>query len=93
MDDAISTLGAAFAAIWGTQFIPSPYMADCKQFRFPKSKKARVRKKWAKRTENWRMVPWPHLMQMGNTFLGHPATIAKVKARIAKEERPCLTSD
>lgn len=35
------------------------------QFRFPKSKRKRIRKKWAKRPENWRTVAVPVFMHIG----------------------------
>lgn len=30
------------------------HLPECEQFRFPRSKKRRIRKKWAARPENWR---------------------------------------
>lgn len=41
------------------------------QFRFPKSKKRRIRNKWAKRPENWR--PMRRAMIMGDMVLMHPS--------------------
>jgi len=35
-------------------------MVQFTQFRFPRSKKVRVRKKWAKRQENWRFKDVSH---------------------------------
>ena len=61
----------------GFKIIESPHMADRVQVRFPRSKKRRIRKKWAKRPDNWRDVPWDHYLIAhglgGQTFvLMHP---------------------
>jgi hypothetical protein len=38
---------------------PMRFLPLEEQIRFPRSKKKRIRKKWAKRPENWRVVPDP----------------------------------
>lgn len=35
----------------GFQLVAQPFMADQKQVKFPRSKKKRIQKKWAKRPE------------------------------------------
>ena len=43
------------------------------QFRYPVSKKRRIRKKWAGRERNFRRVPDPNIYEMGKgTFICHP---------------------
>jgi len=49
----------------------SDYCQDFVQFRFPKSKKRRIRQKWAKRIENYRTVPSKDFKMMGDTLIGH----------------------
>lgn len=49
------------------------------QFRFPRSKKKRVRAKWAKRECNVRYEP--QILQAGNTYFVHPA----IYERLARE--------
>lgn len=61
------------------------------QFRFPRSKKKRIRNKWAKRDENYRWTPTAY--RMGDTFIAHPSWVARLRAEmvdnIQKEiERP-----
>jgi hypothetical protein len=56
--------------------------AMIEQFRFPKSRKKRIRKKWAKRPQNWR----PDLKKtyvMGDTVICHPILAAKLRAHLA----------
>lgn len=58
--------------------IPSLHLQE--QFRFPRSKKKRIRTKWAKRPENWRpahQVYWDALT--GNAY-AHPQLIDKLEA-------------
>ena len=37
-----------------------------KQFRFPKSKKVRIRKKWAKKNNNYKLVEVSKIVYIGN---------------------------
>jgi hypothetical protein len=52
-----------------------------KQFRFPLSKRRRIRAKWAKREFNLRHLPDPnvYVMKQQGLMVGHPATIAKLR--------------
>lgn len=52
------------------------------QFRFPRTKNRRIRKKWAARPENFR--PYPHFFHIaGFGYIGHPQTIARFNAFIS----------
>ncbi len=56
-------------------------MVDRRQVRFPRSKKKRIRRKWAKQLRNWRSVPQDviykvHGKGLYETWVMHPA-IAK----------------
>lgn len=56
----------------------SPNIRQLRQFRFPRSKKKRIRRKWAKRPENSRFFPW--VVKMGrDTYLMHPEFYARLK--------------
>ena len=50
------------------------------QWRFPRSKRVRIRKKWAKRQENFRVYPafWK---VKGVGILAHPEAVAMLKAK------------
>ncbi len=53
------------------------------QFRFPRSRKQRIRAKWAKRPENFR----PDLKRgymMGDTFICHPIFAAQLRLQLAR---------
>jgi hypothetical protein len=56
--------------------------AICEQFRFPRSKKKRIRKKWAKRPENWRVVPDPSYVFNVSTLDLHRGPIVMEPPRI-----------
>lgn len=51
---------------FGVEFkiLEDPMMADRVQFRFPRTKKRRIRKKWSKRPENYKIVPWPKVYRI-----------------------------
>lgn len=59
---------------------PSPLMVQKVrvQFRFPKSKKKRIRIKWAKRPENWKVADKHFAVQIGNKLMVSPAIYQKL---------------
>jgi hypothetical protein len=56
--------------IHGLDIIQSAAAIDYVQFRFPRSKKKRIRIKWSKRPDNHRETPTA--IQLGNTIMVHP---------------------
>lgn len=50
-----------------------------KQFRFPRSKKRRIRNKWAKQPKNFKAWLEPRAYQIGNKIIAHPALIAQIR--------------
>ena len=85
------TGGSGVFGIFEMPFIACNYMEDWKQFRFPRSKKRRIKKKWWKESRNFRMVPQKKIFQVGNSFYAHPENVdefwrqmeAKASASIA----------
>jgi hypothetical protein len=67
--------------LYGINLIVSPSLAitDRVQFRFPRSKKARIRKKWSKRQENFKSVHRDQCFKMGNTIVCSPGFCAKIQ--------------
>jgi len=49
------------------------------QYRFPKSKRRRIRKKWSKDSKNWRIVPDDTIYIMGNRAICHPKMLIELK--------------
>lgn len=72
----------------GLQILESNHCADTRQFRFPRSKKKRIRKKWEKRPENYRRVPWKYAIHdtRSGLMVMHPLMAAELRRTIA--ERP-----
>ncbi len=64
----------------GLQIIESSNLVI--QFRKPISKKRRIRKKWAKRKENWR--PDRNAYRMGNSILVHPIMATAIRHELSK---------
>lgn len=62
------------------------------QFRFPRSKKVRIRRKWAKNPRNWRGTADPKIYKMGDTYYMHPDTWEKVQREIERENRRIFVS-
>ena len=52
---------------------------EFKQFRFPKSKKFRIRKKWAKRLCNYRIMKTEVAIKHGNKVYVSPETYERIK--------------
>lgn len=57
--------------------IKSIHCVERRQTRFPKSKKFRIRKKWAKREANHIYIP--KAFQMGDTFYMHPTIYEQLR--------------
>ena len=70
--------------LFGIKVIVNENMADWKQVKFPRSKKRRIRKKWAKDRKNYRLIPWETVYQMGDTVVMHPMMLARLKKELDK---------
>ena len=70
----------------GFKVLTNPYMAttEYRQVRFPRSKKRRIRRKWAKQAKNFRTVDVANVFAMGNTLVMHPATLEKLKEKLLR---------
>lgn len=65
-----------------------PALQEWKQIRFPRSKRARIRKKWRKRQENWGFVAKPPVFYMTPFgILGHPDVIDMLIADIEQRAK------
>lgn len=62
---------------YGVKFYEIPTMVT--QFRVPKGKRRRVRKKWAKDPRNFKPNPNLYTSVINGDVMGHPATIAELK--------------
>jgi len=68
-------LGMMGSAFGGIRIVSSPLIPRFRmvQFRFPRTKSKRIRKKWAKRNENFRQEPIREAYVIGgNTMVLHP---------------------
>lgn len=67
------------------------------QFRFPRSKRKRTRKKWSKDDRNWRVtvVPSDEVIVCGSFIYMHSANVQKIKDALAHQLNPAplLASD
>lgn len=70
--------------LMGLKIIVDNCMADWKQVKFPRSKKKRIRKKWAKNRKNYRWVAWTTVYRIGNVIVMHPIMLAKLKKELDK---------
>ena len=66
----------------GIPIIENMYMCEAEeyQYRFPRSKKARIRKKWARRPQNWKSIARDQVFNVGNKLVCSPSILAKLKA-------------
>jgi hypothetical protein len=69
----------------GIKIIANPHMPETvsRQYKFPRSKKARIRKKWARNPKYRREVP--AMFQLDGYLIVHPNLYAKLMQRIQKE--------
>ena len=73
------------AGYTGMDIIENVYLMLRQQFRFPRSKKRRIRKKWTKREGNVRYQPDPNLyiLDKQKVTVGHPATLAQLRREVS----------
>lgn len=74
----------------GLRVFAVPEMVDRRtyQYRFPRSKKWRIRKKWTKDGLNFRtdVTPMDHFLVSADAAYAHPSLIEQLKRQIAKNE-------
>lgn len=77
--------------LFGMEVVESEFIVDRVQVRFPRSKKKRVRKKWAKQARNCESRPSVAVYRLHNVLtgsdylMGHPVTIGKMRDAIRRE--------
>ncbi len=73
----------------GYTFLEDPRRLLARQIRFPRSKRRRIRAKWARRTENHAFRPSDDvtIAPKEKFVIAHPATLLTLKAKIAESER------
>ncbi len=70
--------------LFGTvELLPNPIVTPAmrEQFRFPRSKKKRIRKKWRKRRENWRAMSVAYRLPGGQLIM-HPSVYAQLQVEL-----------
>jgi hypothetical protein len=69
--------------VQGMPVYKSNHCVVMEQYRFPKSKKKRIRKKWRKETRNFKCLPDPQMYLLKDkAWIGHPATIQKLMEKV-----------
>ncbi|MFA7254090.1 MAG: hypothetical protein WC107_06085 [Patescibacteria group bacterium] len=58
--------------------VPSLLLSERVQVRFPRSKRTRIRRKWAKRAKNWRTVPMDRCVVVAGNIHVHPAKMKEL---------------
>jgi hypothetical protein len=66
--------------------IESPHLTTTTQFRFPKSKCRRIRKKWSKQPKNFRTLPDENFYQYENKIICHPIMARQLRKTLQKEQ-------
>lgn len=67
------------------KLINDRFMCERKQVRFPRSKRKRIRRKWAKQAKNYRDVPLKTIYQLGDKLIGHPETLRRLSTEVDSE--------
>jgi len=63
----------------GFKIIESKTLIIRYQYRFPKSKRRRIRKKWKKDQTNWKTKPDPQYYFLNNQIICHPIMAEKLR--------------
>lgn len=76
-------MSSMFALLAGYRLVDEPLMRKCRQIRFPRSKRRRIRRKWAKDMRNCEFRPDPCVRVWGDgkVVFGHPATMAELRRK------------
>ena len=68
----------------------SPYLTERVQIRFPRSKKKRIRKKWARDPKNFRDVPREYAYIIDEVMYMHPDTLARLQKVVSQQANDAL---
>jgi hypothetical protein len=72
-----------FGSLYGVRFIEDHNLVIKYQFRWPRSKRRRIRQKWEKQEYNFKYKPDMSYYQTGSgAFIGHPAAIAVLRKNL-----------
>lgn len=63
----------------GFQIVESKTLVIKYQYRFPKSKRRRIRKKWKKDLKNWKTKVDPQCYFLNNQIICHPEVAEKLR--------------
>ena len=72
------------AIVFGMRIVEDPYCGKMirEQVRFPRSKRSRMRRKWAKRESNWRTRIEPQAYRMGDVMVVHPMLMDAIQKQL-----------
>ncbi len=65
---------------FGQEIVETDSAIALVQYRFPRSKKRRIKEKWAKNRNNYRILPTCY--KFGDVFVAHPEYLAEVRRKI-----------
>jgi len=77
-----SLINSMVVAPLALKIVESAFLVDRKQVRFPRSKKRRIRCKWAKQEKNWLAIPKRDVYKMGDMIICHPAVAMQIRKSI-----------
>ena len=70
----------------GFEIIESVHLVEKRQFRFPRSKKKRIKKKWAKQDKNYKYFPQENYYIIGNKIICHPIIAQAIYSLVSEYE-------
>lgn len=70
----------------GFQIVESKTLVIKYQYRFPKSKRRRIRKKWKKDLKNWKTKVDPQCYLLNNQIICHPEVAEKLRSSMLTYE-------
>jgi len=77
----------AMGVLYGLRVVPSPGLPRFQmvQYKFPKTKRKRILKKWSKRSENFRQIPVKSAYITNNdTLFIHPDELREIQHKLRR---------
>lgn len=62
---------------------PLLVFSETAQVRFPRSRRSRIRRKWAKRSENFRETKFTGIIKLGCGYACHPSVLEELRRKVS----------
>lgn len=71
-----------FGTFYGIKVFLNPHLLTREQYRYPRSKRKRIRNKWTKQETNYRTIPSRDIIRTSTCIFVHPDTWREVQRKL-----------